>query len=325
MSSRISRYQESMSKFLRNKSCINDIGDSNIKQNILNTITDFDYTNNILLLAVLKAQSSKNNLSMHGYYVASNCALLSLIVKLMDNRGGKLSGSDKDNLIREIMIRVNLALGQNIESAELHYTDKSRILGIYNKCSKLLNNKLSVLISDMAKPEIIGNITRTDVITCKFSDREKIGKALVKIPRISSSAMEKFIKEKYALVSYIAMGTGWLIGGGDEKNLKTLEAMSINFGTMVKIAYDFTNLESDIMSSAETQSYSKNYLINYGFQNCFELFMENKQKFIDGCIKLSIYTNTMKEIIDYVEIQIDRIIDESSPDLKSAHTLDSDT
>ena len=49
--------------------------------------------------------------------------------------------------------------------------------------------------------------------------------------------------------------------------------------------------------------------------------MNNKQKFIEECLKKDMYTDTIKEIISNIEIKVDNIIDETSPDLKSNVSL----
>ena len=81
---------------------------------------------------------------------------------------------------------------------------------------------------------------------------------------------------------------------------------------------DFTNIDNDLEYA---KNHTKNTIINNGFQNSFEIFIENKQKVIEGCIKQGIYTNTVKEIIDLMENKLDTVIDKSSPDLKSHYTL----
>jgi hypothetical protein len=110
------------------------------------------------------------------------------------------------------------------------------------------------------------------------------------------------------------------LGGGDEKTLDSLDKIGTSFANMIKLADDFMNLEKDIENS---ETYTKNYIVNFGFQNSFEMFIDNKQKFIEGCIILDIYTNTVKEIVDLIECKVDLIIDKSSPDMVSHYTLES--
>ena len=89
---------------------------------------------------------------------------------------------------------------------------------------------------------------------------------------------------------------------------------------MIKLADDFVNIR---IRYRRNDIYTKNYVVNFGFQNAFEMFIDNKQKFIEGCITIRYLYKTVKEIVDIIENQIDDIIDKSSPDMKSHYTLES--
>lgn len=86
---------------------------------------------------------------------------------------------------------------------------------------------------------------------------------------------------------------------------------------MYKISKDFENLSADIKNST---TYSTNYVLNYGLQDGYEVFLNNKQKFIEESMVDDLYTNTIKEIIDTIEANVDMIIDQTSPDLKSTYS-----
>jgi hypothetical protein len=65
------------------------------------------------------------------------------------------------------------------------------------------------------------------------------------------------------------------------------------------------------------QEYCLNYVVNYGLHHSYDLFMKHKQKFLESCMLLDTYTMTIKEIIHYIESEVEQIIDQTSPDLKS--------
>ena len=92
--------------------------------------------------------------------------------------------------------------------------------------------------------------------------------------------------------------------------------LSKYYTMMYKLAEDFENIENDVMNQVD--GICKNYVVNYGLQNSYEVFMTNKQKFIEELMTLDMFTNTIKEIINYIEHKVDMIIDETSPDLKSS-------
>lgn len=319
--SRISRYVESVTRFIKNKSCINDLQDQHIKNYIFEIISEFDHVTSILLLTVLNNQGKKNGMTLHGYYIASSIEIMMVIVKLLDNEkkyGKKYGFRNVQKMIMELIGLINICLSQNIESIQPHYA-KDKVLKIFHICIKLINKKFSKLTSNESL-EIDKKIKTTDIIKYHFSDITKIKQKLVKLKQVKESSLMNFINDKYGSVCQLSLELGWLLGGGDDKILQNLDKIGTYFSMMIKITSDFLNIESDI---DDNEIYTKNYVVNFGFQNAFEQFIDNKQKFIEACILLDIYTNTVKEIVDLIENKVDEIIDKSSPDMKSHYTLES--
>ena len=83
--SRISRYQESINKYMKSKSCINSL-DTEMKKEMLDILVDSDYASSIVLLTVLSSQNRKNTLSLHGYYMGCGIELMMVMCKLIDNK-----------------------------------------------------------------------------------------------------------------------------------------------------------------------------------------------------------------------------------------------
>ena len=319
--SRIGRYTDSMSRFIKNKSCINDLQDQNIKNNIFEIVSEFDHVVSILLLTVLNNQSKKNGITLHGYYIASSIEIMMIIVKLLDNENKynkKYGSKSVQKIIVELVGLINICLSQNMESIQPNYT-KDRVLKIFHSCIKLINKRFAKIMLNESL-EVDKNIKTTDIIKYHFSDIQKIKQKLIKLKQIKEVSLTNFINDKYGSVCQLSLELGWLLGGGDEKNLPNLNRVGTYFSMMIKLASDFSNIECDIM---DNELSTKNYVVNFGFQNAFELFIDNKQKFIEACILLDIYTNTVKEIVDLTENKIDEIIDKSSPDMKSHYTLES--
>jgi len=319
--SRISRYQESMGRFIKNKSCINDLQDQHIKTYIFEIISEFDHVASILLLTVLNNQGKKNGMTLHGYYIASSIEIMMVIIKLLDNErkySKKYGSRNVQRMIAELVGLINICLSQNIESVQPHYS-KEKALKIFHTCTRMINKRLAKLISNESL-EVDKKIKTTDIIKYHFTDVQKIKQKLVKLKQVKEPSLTSFINDKYGSVCQLSLELGWLLGGGDEKTLPSLDKVGTYFSMMIKLASDFLNIESDIDDS---ECYTKNYVVNYGFQNAFEQFINNKQKFIEACILLDIYTNTVKEIVDLIENKVDEIIDKSSPDMKSHYTLES--
>jgi geranylgeranyl pyrophosphate synthase len=319
--SRISRYQESMVKFIKNKSCINDLQDHHIKSCILEIISEFDHVASILLLTVLNNHGKRNGMTLHGYYISSSIEMMAVIANLLDNDkkySKKYGTRTVQKIIAELTGLLNVCLSQNVESIQPHFS-KERLLKIFHTCIRLINKRIPKLVSNESL-EIDKKIRATDIIKYHFSDIQKIKHKLVKLKHVKELSLNNFISDKYGSICQLSLELGWLLSGGDEKSIPNLDKVGTYFSIVIKIAADLINLEQDIEDS---ESYSKNYAVNFGFQNAFEQFIDNKQKFIEGCILLDIYTNTVKEIIDLIENKIDAVIDKSSPDMKSHYTLES--
>ena len=323
--SRISRYQESIGKFIRNKSSLTEIQDSLTKKNILDIIKNSDYICSILLLTILNNQSKKHNINIHGYYVAASINHIMTIILLSEQPDfyGKLYGYDMvRHIINELILQINICLAYNIETIEPHYPPE-KTLKIYNKCIKLINRKLINVLSNVSDKldnldKLDLPILKSDIIKYHFENLDEIKRKLVLLKKMEETSLNAFIINKYGTLCQLALSLGWILGGGDDKQISMLDKLGIYFSKMIKITLDFGNIEENIKIS---QSSSNNFVVNFGIQHSFENFMQNKEKFISGCIKLNIYTNTIKEIIDLLESKIDDIIEDTSMDMRSEYTI----
>lgn len=309
--SRISRYQESINRFIKNKSCINEVNEKD-RNEIHDIIKKSENMPSIILLTVMGNRGRKNNVSLHGYYMAAGIQLLEVVARLMEKEQGC-------GLISKLVGLTNICLLQNMESIQSQFP-KDTIVRIWNNSMRIANTKIYNLVKDNDIQCEAENIRETDIIKYHFSNinADFAKNKLMSLKKIKYESLMQFIQDKYGTVCKTALLLGWIMGGGDDKMIKTLEKTGMNMALMLKTSYDFINLESDLEMATGC---TKNLIINLGFQNTFELFVDNKQKFIEGCISLDIYTNTMKEIIDLMENKIDTIIDRTSPDLRSHYTL----
>jgi hypothetical protein len=320
--SRISRYQESFKKFIKNKSCIINT-EGNIQKDIHTMIDESDNIIGILLLTTLNNQGKKTKMNiLHGYHLAAGLELLIYAVSIMDTKNiynKRFTENGVNDILTRIVPFVNISLFNNIETLQENYTANT-----YHKFIKMIYNTVRIINLKIHKIfteknfTLEDNIMKTDVIKYKFEDMDRAKSKLKKLRRINKSELDTYINETYGLVCQMALVSGWLLGRGDEKNIINMEKMGICFGWMVKTVRDFINIENDLINA---DTYTKNTIINNGFQPSFEIFITNKHKFIDGCIKYNMYSHTIKEIIDTMEQKMDTVIDNSSPDLKSHYTL----
>jgi hypothetical protein len=311
-----------MNRFIKNRSCINDIS-NDIKPIILEIAEDCDHYISIMLLTILNNQGQKHNVSLHGYYMASGIEMLMIITKILDNEAHyikKYSKTTIDKIVHSLYSYINICLSYNIESIQTGVT-KDVAIKIYHICAKILNNKTSLfLLND--KIESNDTIKRTDVMKYKFPDPIETKTKLLNLKQIKKDKILEYVQKRYGTVCQLSLLNGWLLGSGDEKMVASLERLGSHLGIMIKLAYDFNNIENDLKNA---EGVSHNVVINCGIQESFELFFDSKQKFIEGSLILDIYTNTSKEIIDLIELQIDNVLDKTSLDLKSNYTLTSNT
>lgn len=316
--SRISRYQDSMNKFIKNKSCITTL-DGNIRLLVNNIMDRADNMIPIILLTVLNSQSKKNGYNQHGYYMACGIEMMMTIARIIDNKNfykGEFSMLSINRIISRLSTLCNICFTQNVEYVQNIIT-KEKSTKIFYQMNKLLNNKLFDLLDEEIM-EYSDNIKKTDLLKFTF-EKIKYPKTLIThIKQVKKDNIINYIQKKYGTVCQLAIIMGWIFGGGDEKSINQLEKLGIYLGNLIKISYDFNNLERDLENATEI---SNNFVINYGIQEGFEFFIENKLKFVEGCMLLDIYTNTVKEILDVIESKVDVFINNTVPDLKSQYTL----
>lgn len=314
--SRISRYQNSISKYMKTKSCIINL-DTTMKTQILDILEDSDYSLPIILLTILSNQNRKNKTSLHGYYMGCGIELMMIISKLIENKTyyiTKYSDQEINRIIVKISTLINLCLSQNVECIQKSVS-KEKTLKMFHDSIKLLTSKLfDVLITDNI--ELEDYIKKTDLFKYEFNINKPKDKIL-KLKQVKKQDLITFIKKKYGSVCQSALILGYQLGSGSEI-VKQLEKMGEYLGIMVKISNDFKNLERDLNHSKD---FTFNYVLNYGLQDSFELFMEAKTNIIETCITFDLYSHTMKEVLDLIESRIDLVLGKTKADLKSNYTI----
>lgn len=315
--SRIVRYQESISRFLKTKSCFSKtIKDSKSYDDIINTT---NHLTPIVLLTILNNQYKKKNFKTHhGYYMASGIDILMTVANICDNElyyKTKFGIKAVNDFVSEMPFLVFYCLSQNIETLET-IIDKDKIIKMYHQSLTQLQSKISKIIQ---RPELIGvsSMKKTDIIKFHFSNKQLIQTKYKKLKKIDRDILINYVDQKYGFVCQTAFTMGWLLGLGDEKMIPNLERLGTHLGLMFKIANDFTFLERDIEYSDKV---SYNLIVNYGIHECFSLFMESKIKLLNGCLSMNIFTSTMKEIVDHIERQFDVCLKNTDIELNSVYS-----
>ena len=321
--SRVQKYKESLYRFIKDKSCLFDASqDDELCKYVYNKIKENDLIFSILLLTIMNNQNKKNHVTMQGYYFASSIEFFNSIIYLIENKKDIVAKFGEDKYIKlygNLYWNINKSFQQNIESIKNPYQIKNdalvniiiTALSFYNKTFKMLNK-----FSDFKFTILNRGCSNNVVIWYLKTDTKRIEK-FKKLKRVSKESMNTYIEKKYLTVCELSIIIGWIMGGGDIANVNNIKKTAKYVATMYKIARDFEKLDSDLENAEE---YSNNYVINFGLQDAYELFLSNKEKFIEESMDYKIYTTTVKEVIDSIEANIDNIIDQSSPDLKSNYS-----
>jgi hypothetical protein len=273
-----------------------------------------------MLLTVINYHHKKKKLNaQHGYYMSCGLEIIIIILNILENENYYNEKYDKKIISTflglDMPLNIINCLMQNIKPLE-DLIENNKVTKTYEKTIEYLNNNLKKIFQ---KENISGETTikKTDMITYKFINREKVENKLKKMKKIDDTILLEYIDKKYGSLVKCAFVIGWFLGLGDDVHIPLLETISTSMGMIIKISNDFDNLERDILYS---NNFSLNIIVNMGIHKSFKIFMENKIIVIENCIKLNIYTNTIKEIIENIEDKIDLTLKNTDLDLTSMYS-----
>ena len=96
---------------------------------------------------------------------------------------------------------------------------------------------------------------------------------------------------------------GYVLSTGNLSNINLLEDISKHFSMIFQLCDDFEDYQQD--SKKKT---IMNYVIYLGRENAYNLFVDNKNNFIDKISSLGLYTQLFKDLIEYLEIKIKKYL-----------------
>lgn len=312
--SRISKYQEGILKFLKDKSFINNTTDETKK--ILNELLKLsDHIPAILCLTILNTQCKKYNIKIHGYYLAAGIDVMMLLAKVCSNReyfDDKYGSRQIDNMISEVNSMFATCIIQNIETLRL-----SKNGNINNCISKTCIEYASRYIHKITRKNVYlstNKVKKTDLLCMNFSDSECVDNYKKK-KLLNKKILLNDINLRYGSVCKLAICLGWLLGQGDIQHIIKLENMAEKIGLFLKIHDDFKYIERDMKFG----TLSTNYVVNYGIKEAWIELIETRTEFTEKAMNLNIYTKTCKEIVDLVNREIESITDKVSVDMETQY------
>lgn len=318
MSKRFELYQNSIRKFIHTQSVITDC---ELKDKILAISDKSEYILPITLLTIINGQQRRNKLStVHGYEMATGIELLTILLQILEMKS--------DNVMCTTLVSlINISLNRNINLIMQHHQPQN-INNIFSICIEQLNKKIckitdNFLSCDKYISEYTSNTSypNSDLNIFHFKNPSAINN-LRSIRTLPKDIVIKYITETHGNICKLSLILGWIIGGSPHNMITNLERLGYHFSLLIKIAYDFANIDSDI-EKCTNNGVTLNYVINFGLQDAYELFDESRKKFIEGTMTLGITSTTIKEFIDILNTKVNTAIDQSSPDIQRSSSVSS--
>jgi len=303
--SRISRYQESLSKFIKNKNIESYFSDE-FKETIYNKLTDSDHLGGIIVSTLFNYNSKKSNFKGHGYFLAIAVDIMMIILE---------SNNRLNNQNLNLTIGLYKLINDNISI--INTPKQEELNNIIIKTYEYFNQNIYDIIT-YEKVGPVSKMQKSDLLNLK-TITEPIYKKISSMNHYNKDDIILYVKKTYGKLGKMLFLISWIIGGGDsdKKTLKQIENIGELFGSLYKICIDFDNIINDINKDVKE---TKNIIVNIGIQESFAFFMETKSKFYEESFKMDIYTHTMKEVIDELETKIDKCLDNCTVDMKSMYS-----
>ena len=328
--SRLIRYKDSLNRFIRDRSCLSDAlevddavnnnSDAHINTILYNKMQNCDCILPIIMLTIMNNQNKKRHISMQGYYMAACIKLLHVLMDIINSRFNFTAqyGDIYNEIILHTLLHSYKSLTQNMRTvynslSPEHANDIFlRISEIYNETISF-ENLLSTPVLTAGK-----GTPKDDLVRWYLKNDPTMAKEFENIKKVDDISFQNFMKKKLFILCKFTFLVGWVIGCGDKSQHKKIERISEHFASLYMLYIDFNKIDDDIMN--HNNGISQNYVINNGLQKSYELFLEKKQKFIEETMKMDIFTTTIKEILAHIETQVDQVIENTSPDLKSSYS-----
>ena len=310
---RIQKYQDSIERIFINKLYLKYLNKED-SENIINNIKKNEYIITIFLLSITNNINKKNKVHQHGYYIGSSFELALLLIRSLEKPNMYNINSDTFVKINNL---VNILLSHNLELAS-SVLSKDKLLKSYTTCFKIMNSKISNSINlDFEINN--GKFEYTDIINYKFNELKNIKNNLKKQKKLTFEEIKRYVENKYCPIIETASLFAWNLGGGQENYSIYIQKLGYYFAFLVKIYYDILELETDIKNT--NLEYYPNIVINLGIQKTFEFYNFYKKKFIELSIKLDMFTNTLKELIEKMENCVDKFVENTIGDIREEEEI----
>ena len=311
--SRISKYQDSIRNFLKNKSFIKHTSQST-RQIMLDMLEESDHFPGILCLAVVGGRCKQGGIKMHGYLLASGIEGLMMAIKILNNRkyyDSKYSTEKTSNMIVEVTNWFYDCLTENINTLRMSNEDKvdiKKLATVMTKCINYAVRRISK-INEIKEIQTLERMKRTDLFCIDFDQASIDNYRHMK--RTDQKTMMDNIKSTYGMVCRLAMCLGWMITMGDDTDIPKLEALADHISVILKVHDDFKNYKRDMRYG----DICSNFLVTHGLKEALILFDHSSISYAEKTEEYGIETRTCNEIVKVVTDFIDLETQDVSVDL----------
>lgn len=305
-------YQDCLDKFIKVDSGLS------LQDEVTNIIycklKDSDKVLGIFLLTIMNNQNKKNHISVHGYYAALVIELLLVLVKIV-NEKNKYTVDMYDKIINKICQLVNKFLLENLDVIK-EKMSLNKAIEQHIQFSQIINNSLYNKILIPKTYTLSNNKINSDISSWYLQNNE-----IKNIKQINKQQFVENLNNSIICVAQLAIKVGWMIGCGNNEDMHKIEKIGETFGWIYKLYIDYKFLDDDILKITNgKEQCSYNYLINYGIQDSYDIYLDKIEFATMMLMDLELYedSKTIQQILMHIEETIDKIIENTSPDIKSS-------
>lgn len=315
--SRITKYQEQIRDFLKNKSFIKNTRAST-KHIIIDMADDSDHFPGVLCLTIINHRCKQDGTKMHGYHIAAGIEAIMMVAKILNNRTYYDSLYTEEctaNMITDVISWFYNCLAENIKTLKLSNDDKvdaKTLLNIMIKCTSYTAEKISKIM-EQKKYNTYSKMKRTDIFCIDFEEESIDNYRTMK--RLDQHTIIKNINDTYGMVCRMAVCLGWLISLGDDCDFKELESLADNMAMIIKMHDDFKNYKRDMRYG----DFCTNYIVTHGIKEAMTLFDEAIIEYAEKCVTIGIEIKTCNEIVKVITDYISEATEDMSVDIDTEY------
>ncbi len=230
--SRLCRYKESLQRFIKDRSCLldkNRIPNANVESIIYNRVKDSDLLLPIMLLTIMNNQNKKNSKTIQGYYAATSVQILQILLDIINDKDAFISNYDSDiyTTIREyLIVSSGYSLFQNLETVKDNFDGELASEIIINSLKFHQENITKLISSTRAQFEVTDQKPCTDVKNWFIKDDKSLIDHFNKLRIINKKSFKGYIDNNLGSVCESVFQIGWVIGCGNQKDLKKIKKIA---------------------------------------------------------------------------------------------------